>query len=473
MPTWLRRHWLPLTLALIYTTVFGTFSLLRHWTFQTQTWDLAVFEQSFWYTLQGRLFFNVFENANHLSVHFSPFLLALVPVYALAPGPTVLLVLQALALGLGVIPLYRMAERWVGRRTALVVATAYLLYPSLHWVNLFDFHEVPFAVPALLWAFDYLDRERRLAAAIALAVAASTAENMILVVAGVGLYLLLVVRGQRRYGAAVLITSLAYFWLAATVIMPALGGKVYRWDRYEHLGRTPGAIVQTVLTNPLAVWTALNQPEKRAYLVRLFAPVAALPLVAPASLLLLVPGLAQNLLTNYANQYSGTYQYDALLIPFLFVGVAQAWRGLHRRWPAAVPTLGWAAIGVSLGACLWWSPLGLTRYPWASYRFDARVMTLTAFKDRLPPDAAVAVPTNLVPHLTHRDRIWMTGMEPAIGAAEIVVVDLWEALGFISPQQFRQYLSGYLASGAYRAQRLKQRYLVLIRQSAHPPPPSP
>lgn len=456
---WLKRHWLPLTLAVVYAAVFSILSILRHQAFHTQTWDLGIFEQSFWNTLRGQVMFNNFENANHLSVHFSPFLFLLVPLYAISPGPYPLLIIQALALGSAVIPLYRLAHAATNRHTALVAAIAYLLLPSLHWLNLFDFHEVAFAVPAFLWAFERISAGRRWHAALALAFAASTAENMVIAVAGVGCYLLLHKR-WRRFGAIVLVASTVYFLTVSSVFMPALGGKIYRFDRYAKLGSTPREIITTVLTRPDIVWQTVTHPQKLAYLGRLMASTAALPLLAPATAILLLPGLAQNLLTDYTPQFNSSYQYDAILIPFLMVGVVYAWQLISRHRHAAVPTLRWLVLGISAATFLWWSPLGLRSYPWTQFRTDDRARTLAAIRDAILPNAKVAAATNLVPHLTHRDGIWMLGFEPS-GLPDLIVIDLWDTTGFASNAHFQTYLERNLNEFGYQPKIVARRFMLL------------
>lgn len=461
----LRRHGGMLAVASVYAAAFSALSIARHLAFHTQTWDLGIFEQSFWNTLHGQVMFNNFENANHLAVHFSPLLFLLVPFYAIAPGPAALLIMQSVAVGSAVIPLYLLAVRRLDRKTAWVIVAGYLLFPPLHWLNLFDFHEVAFAIPAFLWALTLLDRGRMLGAAIALAIASSTAENMVLAAAGVGLYLALSQKRHRRFGAVVLVSCLVYFVLIAKIFMPSLGGKIYRLDRYANLGSTPQAIARTVLTQPGTIWETITQPAKLRYLGRLFLPLAFLPLTAPATLIMLIPGLSQNLLTDYGPQFENSYQYDAILIPFLFFGTFVGWRVIAQRMVRQLRVWRYIALGVSCAAFLWWSPLGLRQYPWSQFRPDDRVTALAALRNALPPNAKIAATTNLVPHLTHREGIWMAGTEP-IGAPDIIIVDLWETTGFDTPQNLQQYLNLY-AQGGFKSKLAEQRYLILTRGTAN------
>src|SRR3989344_3065214 len=91
-----------------YILVFGIFVSLRHYNFQTQAWDLGIFVQTFWNTINGRFLTNNIEGIkqegiikNHFGVHMSPFLILLVPGYALFPTPYYLLIIQTVALALG------------------------------------------------------------------------------------------------------------------------------------------------------------------------------------------------------------------------------------------------------------------------------------------------------------------------------------------------------------------------------------
>src|SRR3989344_5518118 len=103
MKSWLRQDsklvWL---LIAAYFLIFSSLAVLRHYQFQTQAWDLGIFTQSFWNSIQGRLMLNTIEEIpNHFGVHFSPWLIFLVPGYWLFSSPYYLLITQTLALALG------------------------------------------------------------------------------------------------------------------------------------------------------------------------------------------------------------------------------------------------------------------------------------------------------------------------------------------------------------------------------------
>src|SRR4030042_1987639 len=214
MKNFIQQHKWIVIMILLYIIVLSWISCLRHYTFQTQTYDMAIFEQSFWNTFQGRFLYNSIEGKNHLAVHLSPFLILLLPFYLLYKSAYTLLILQTLVLALGVLPLYFLAKDLINKKIALIFSLAYLLYPSLHHVNLFDFHAVPFAVPLLLSFFYFWHRQKLWGASVFLLLAAATKENIILAVLFVGIYLLFFSK-KKLYAGIVMALSAIYFFLTA------------------------------------------------------------------------------------------------------------------------------------------------------------------------------------------------------------------------------------------------------------------
>ena len=82
-------------------------------------------------------------------------LLLLAPTALLGAGPPPLLVVQGVALGAAVIPLYFAARRLGGSTSACFVVGSYLLGLSVARALVFDFHPecfVPFLAFTSLWA---------------------------------------------------------------------------------------------------------------------------------------------------------------------------------------------------------------------------------------------------------------------------------------------------------------------------------
>ncbi len=93
------------------------------------------------------------------------------PLYLIYPHAETLLLLQALWLGSGIFPLYRLARHYgcdaVG---AVILAACYAMYPALHGINLFDFHSLALAVPVIMWVLLFFEQGRRVPFFVAFAI---------------------------------------------------------------------------------------------------------------------------------------------------------------------------------------------------------------------------------------------------------------------------------------------------------------
>lgn len=141
-------------IALIFAAVifFITIYLLYD-SFHTGGFDLGVFTQDLKSTLQGQILYSS-AGQYQLAHHFSPVLLLLVPFYWFFPHPQMLLVVQGLLLAFSGFLIYRVAlEYKFSPRAGLILEGLFFINPLVWGVALYDFHEVAFAIPALLVMF--------------------------------------------------------------------------------------------------------------------------------------------------------------------------------------------------------------------------------------------------------------------------------------------------------------------------------
>jgi len=480
--------WVVWALITLYVLVFGAVVVMRHAHFETQVWDLGIFAHSFWNATQGRGLINTVEQVpNHLGVHFSPFLFLLVPGYAFfqalseQAGPYYLLIMQTLALALGAWPLFLLAKRILAEQQntalwALAIVTAYLLYPSLHWMNLFDFHEATFFVPVLLGALYFLEAKKWIWAGVFLAAAAAVKEDMVLGVLFAGLFVLAQVTAQEsttadlpvwrrtgvQAGIIVVASALVYFLLVVKVFMPAAGGELFRIDRYANLGETPLVMVTNAIKHPLLIPETVFTPQKARYVFWLLLPLLFLPLLSWRPVLLLIPGLAENLLTNYPFQFSSLYHYDAILIPGIFLAAIYGIKSALTRWPNKEKYLGVALLLAALIGFMFRSPLNPWSFPVSYFKTTPRE---TAYRNMLrlvPPQVSVAAHTNFIPHLTDRREVYFAGFEQK--RVDIVLLDAGDPFGFGSEKALANYVEDYQHSGEYNSYIFSNRYVVLLNK---------
>jgi uncharacterized membrane protein len=402
-----------------YAGGFGLLAVLEHRAFETGRFDLGNMVQAVWSTAHGRSL-DVTEldgdQINRLGAHVDPLLVAFAPLWRLWPSPAMLLVVQAVVIALGALPVFWLARKHLGsERIAALFAVAYLLYAPVQWLALDEFHPVALACPFLLYTLWYLD-EVRLAAAIPfLALAAATKEEVPLAVAGLGVWFA-IARGRHVAGTAIALagTALSAFYL--TVVMPHYrdGGSPAFYDRYDAVGGSPSGIVEKAFTDPGALLGAVTEGRDLTYLLQLALPLAALFLAAPLVLIAALPELAANLLSETETQTSIEFHYTAPITPFLVAGAILGAARLPRLAPLVLAAS--LAGAIALGP-LWAGELAPDRMS-AHDRVAARALEL------IPPGAPVSSTNGLGAHLSDRKRIFSF---PVIGNATWVAVDLRRA----------------------------------------------
>jgi uncharacterized membrane protein len=399
--------------VLAYAGGFAALSMLRHEAFFTGRFDLGNMVQAVWSTAHGHplQMTNLHgEQISRLAAHVDPILVLFTPLWWLWPSPNMLLVVQAVAVALGAVPVYQLARKHLASgRAGVGFALAYLLYPATGWLTLNEFHPVALATPLLLFAFWYLDEDRLLPFAACAVAAALCKEEIALVVAGFGIWYAL---ARRRRLAGVLIATAGGVWtaIAIGVLIPHYNTAAESafYGRYSEVGGSAGGILETLFTDPLRIAEAAFSSRDLRYLLHLVAPLAALCLLSPLVLIAALPELAINLLSATTTQTSIHFHYTAGLIPPLIIAaVFGAKRFSRRALPVAM-----IAVVAAVAGNYWLGPIPGWRHLPGGQQFQATAARVTDH-DRvaeralaLIPESAVVSATNtLGGHLSERSRV--------------------------------------------------------------------
>ncbi len=386
---------------------FGALAVLRHRSFSTGRFDLGNMTQAVWSTAHGdplAVTNLAGEQTSRLASHFDPILVLFAPLWLVWPNPEALLVVQAIAIALGALPVYWLARKHLeSERAGLGFAIAYLLFPATQWLALSEFHPVALACPLLLFAFWFLDEDRLVPFAICAVLACTTKEEVALAVAGLGLWYALA-RRRRVAGIAIAIAGAAAAAVALGVVAHYNHGGAPFAGRYEEVGGSPTGILKTLVTDPLAIAGAAFDLAGLTYLLALLVPLAFLPLAAPLALLPALPDLALNLLSSTETQTSIHFHYVAPLVPALFAAAIFAAARFER--PVVKPLV--ALVLVSnfvLGAIPLWGaiPGGEERQAGAALISDHDRTARRALR-LIPDDAVVSASNSLGAHLSDRRR---------------------------------------------------------------------
>ena len=412
---WLRRYAIFL-LCLAFTALYAAISLLKHRNFQSHGWDLGIFTQHFWQLSRFELGFNTVRMVpSLLGDHFHLIYFFIVPLYMLWRDPRMLLVIQAVVVALGCLPVYYVALRELESRIcALCLAFVYLFFWGTMELIFFDFHEMAFAGPLVALAYFFIQRERWNGYLLTLPFLLMVKETMAPLVLFLGLYVLFF-RRRPFEGLVTCLVSLGWFYAVTRVIMPALsGGQDYFYFKYySHLGDNWVEVGKYLLTHPWVLVRETFLPyHKTKLLLFLLLPFAGLVFLGPFALVA-IPELYQHLLSNFFPHWELLRHYHAVFAPILVFSVLEALPRLHRLLERKGKRVDFRRLALSVCFLLVFLQFPFTLSRSTKTLFDPNFYRLSPLErtghrivSLIPPDASVCAQDPVVPHLAQREQIY-------------------------------------------------------------------
>lgn len=309
-----RKHATILALLMLVSLfMISRVALLRHWSVSSYHFDLGNMHQAVYNTSKGHFLEvtdpNKFYQSNRLAYHFDPILALIAPLYWFYPKAEVLIIVQALVLVLGAIPLYMLSYQvFKNKLYALAISAMYLVYYPMHYTAIADFHAVTLSSTFVLCMFYFAELKRFKMSIFFIVLLWMTKENTPLLTFFFGMYHLLF-KKNRMFGATLMITSVLLFIAVIKIIIPSFrisdahfAGGYYTTDLIENMRRT------------------FNDQTGR-YIVSLLSPVLFISLLSPIHFLIALPEYALNILSKNSNMRVLNYHYTALITPFIFISL--------------------------------------------------------------------------------------------------------------------------------------------------------
>jgi uncharacterized membrane protein len=388
-----------------YAALFSFVTVTRHFTFETHALDLGYYVQLVWNIARGAGPYVSLPEMHAWGDHLSPIVYLFVPAYWLVPGPVVLLVGQSVALALGGVAVFGLARARLGDEgPAAAFALLYLANPSLHGINVRDFHAAALAIPLLLAALWAVEAGRVWLALLPAALTLLCREDAALPVMGLAAWIAV---ARRRWlpGALAAAVALAVLVVDVRFVIPAYRGQPYsHLGRYAEFGGSLPEIAANVVLHPLRTLATLLTGPRLLYLGAMLAPLAFLPLLGGWDLLGAVPALVQNLLSSDPVLYGHRTQYQSFVLPFLVLAAVGGYARLARRrpgpWPVAVLVVAMVASLALASRTV--NNLAVARFwPAPDQRAAYRVLA------QVPPAAAVSAQDPYVAHLSLRPLVFV------------------------------------------------------------------
>jgi len=424
------------------TAFFFLCSSVRHALFQSNAYDLGWFDQMVYLISQGEPPIVSFAGYHLLGDHAAVIFYPIALLYWLYADVHWLFLLQALALALAMPLLWLLARQaGLGHQQGMTLAIAYLLYPLVFNVNLYDFHPEVLAIPGLLAAV-WAARAGRWALFTACTLFVLSCKAVLaLTVAALGVWLL-VWEQRRRCGAIALVFGAAWFLLTTQAIIPRFSGEeVAAVGRYSYLGDSVLQVMLNLVLKPGLVLGQVFSLDTLEYLALLIVPVIwGLRPRHLAPLFAALPALGLNILSTHDSQRNLVLQYSVPILPFLLLAILSAWTAgriqWRRRWILAWSLAGFFALA-KYG--YFWTDYLDTLDTWQASR-EAIALIQT--------QGPVLAPARLVPHLTHRKTIQLPRPELDLDTLvnyEYIVLDLRHP-GFASSAEAVAAITARLAT---------------------------
>jgi hypothetical protein len=233
---------------------------------------------------------------------------------------------------------------------------------------------------------------------------------------------------KRRYRLGGLIAGVGALWyLAVTKILIPLrnpAGPFYEGHFFFNYGGSIGGVVKNLFTNPTKFWRDLTAGNRRQMYIRLWAPVAFVPFLAPEVLLIAGPMLGAIVLAGIPWVQDYRYHYMAIPLAITFIATVEAVRRLKVPWRRNVVVVVILATSV-IGSLSW----GVGPYSkqwdqgyWPRSREEGYLDVLFGSLESMdrwpkslakkravemvPSSASVSASWNVNPHLSHRTLVY-------------------------------------------------------------------
>jgi hypothetical protein len=285
-------------------------------------------------------------------------------------------------------------------------------------------------------------------------------------------------------GAALLVGGVLATVVELRILIPAFGGRADYYWTYSRLGPDVPSAAWHVVAHPLDTLAAFTQPAVKVRTMLLLLALSGGAALGSPYLLLVVPLLAERMLSDAPNWWITDVQYNAyLVVPLLYAGVdgVVRLRGWLRRRAATSPAraatspdpvgTAWARVGtawavVVLAIGLIGAPLtALGALPRASsWRPDADARAAASVAGRVPSGVLVEAASPIGPRLTGRTRVLLWDRTPRY--ATWVVADVRRReFPFCSLDEQRARVD-LLRGRGYRVVFERRGYVVLHNEAA-------
>lgn len=434
-----------------YTIYFSWLTISRHYYGFSGRFDLGNMEQTVWNTSEGRIFQmtnpSTSKISSRLAFHADFLLMLIAPIYKLFPGTETLLIIQALVVALGAIPVYLIAKHiFVGGDLAVsphadkpeglsahnffpfFFAILYLLSPVIERANIYEFHSEVLAVTFLLFTFYFLLIGKTKSFLLFFFLSLISKETVSLTLAMICIFGI-VKNKKRGLCLFLLIICVTYFLLMVRKIIPTVNGVT---NRHFALGQfTEGDekffdIIAGYIKHPFDFIKNLTDKHALQYYLGVLSYGGFTFLFSPLTFIFCLPALMINTLAKGSQFQSLSYQYSATTVPGLMISTIYGFHFLRKKLkdnqPVLISILSIISL-ISLINLYQYSPLPyLGQKPYLDFQRSAypAAKKIHEWAAKIPSDKSVSATNNVGSHFAKRQNLY--AFPNKIGEADNVII---------------------------------------------------
>lgn len=387
-------------------------------------------------------------------------------LYKFSDNERVILVFQSVILSAAAFPIWLLARRHVGKILAIATAFLYLNFVGIQSVVAYDFHEMAILPFFLAFLFYFLDRSMWKSYFLTLVLCLAVREHIGLMLAVLSSFILLQYKNV-KIALATFFISLTWSLVSIKVLMPALGQRSY--DSFLMKDDSLGGAILTYITNPvLAFKNFFWPPVKIDTLFWSLASFGFLPIFLPSMLPLIAFQFSSRFLDMmHPIRWTLYYHYGSELSVLLAIATIFSTRKLLAKG-VRISIVGLALTLVVLQLLInlvLAAPIkNLAKVDF--FREKQFMIDNNLIISELPKDASVSSQNNLIPHFSHREKVYLF---PKIDDADYLIFDLHpgqDNWNFYSQdlQRTRALMTGVILDRSYKIVSSAGDTYLLIRQ---------
>lgn len=439
------KKWLPYAVVAFGFLIYGVYGVIRYLHFANSTWDFGLYDQWIWKISKLQEARGSLWGAHVLADNFPLIVYGITPIYWIFNHAVVLVLFEILVVCLGVLPIFWLCrKRFESDLLPIALGFAYIFYIGNQYALKFTFHPSTLFATLFLFAFYFFEEKRYFWHFVFVILALMCKVNVALYVIGYGFFLLL---QKHKLGIIHIILGLTWFILA-TKMMTYFGGEP-RFGLYASLGKTPFLIIKEIIlhpTHPVALF--VENPEKVFLLLSIFASFGFLALVSPSLWPIFLPMLGERFWSANHAHWILFFHYGAPISAVLVLSAIHSILYLKNniKFPWEFFISIFLIVNTLAISYLLQTPVHNLIHR-SFYQSNAEKENINRAIKIIPKTSSVSAQDNLVPHLAHRDKIWVFPAQ--FKGVDFIFLNIQASPYPITEKEYRHYLKQVLEDKHY------------------------